>query len=127
MSLCPNPDSDSAARSELEAAGVHSAFHDPPPPLLMSDDDATTLSEPMPPAPGAPEQLRDMLERELQIRCLKIGPALLEYGISQLDEMRHLLLGLTDDDFEETSEFRRDVPLTKFQVRSLRLWKALTR
>ena len=81
----------------------------------------------MPPAPGAPEQLRDMLERELQIRCLKIGPALLEYGISQLDEMRHLLLGLTDDDFEENSEFRRDVPLTKFQVRSLRLWKALTR
>jgi hypothetical protein len=62
--------------------------------------------------------------RELQRHCLdRIGPSLFSFGISQLSEMRNLLHGLTDNDLEEQSEFRRKVSLTPFQVRNLRLWK----
>ena len=72
-----------------------------------------------------PQQLQDILEEELKNRCLeKIGPHLLEYGISQLHEMRYLLRRLTVDDLKEDSEFRHNVPLSNFQVRNLRLWKS---
>ena len=87
---------------------------------------AAKVSSKDPPAPDASGQLQDKLERELQDRCLaSIGKALLEFGISKLHEMRVLLKGLADDDLEKESEFRRelDVPLTKFQVRTLRQWK----
>ena len=87
---------------------------------------AAKVSSKDPPAPDASGQLQDKLERELQDRCLApIGKALLEFGISKLHEMRVLLKGLADDDLEKESEFRRelDVPLTKFQVRTLRQWK----
>ena len=76
------------------------------------------------PAPDAPGQLEDMLQIALHHRCLSaIGNALLEYGISELREMLSLLEGLEDEDFDEDSRFRRELPLTKFQVRTLCQWK----
>ena len=69
-------------------------------------------------------QLQDRLLHELQHRDLqRIGPALCSFGISQLREMSKMLHTLTDNDMEEQSEFLRQVSLTPFQVRNLRLWK----
>jgi len=70
-------------------------------------------------------QMEEELHREMERRGLStLVDAFFQYGIQQLEEMIVLLRSLTQQDFEEGSDFRGDlaVPLTRFHIRILRSW-----
>jgi hypothetical protein len=70
-------------------------------------------------------QMEEELHREMERRGLStLVDAFFRYGIQQLEDMIVLLRSLTEQDFEEGSDFRGDlaVPLTRFHIRILRSW-----
>jgi hypothetical protein len=74
---------------------------------------------------GPLAQMEEELHREMERRGLStLVDAFFRYGIQQLEEMIVLLRSLTEQDFEEGSDFRGDlaVPLTRFHIRILRSW-----
>ena len=72
-----------------------------------------------------PAQMEQVLQHEFERRGLStLVDVFVEYGIQQLEEMITLLRTLTEQDFQEGSDFLSEiaVPLTRFQIRILRYW-----